>query len=387
MAQMTQIPFITIVTLSILPAILYFSSIAFYIHIHAKKYNIEPEKSDLKIWPILKEGFHFLIPIATLVGLLIAGYTPTYSAGISIIVIIASSYLTKTKRMGIRDILEALANGAENMILTGVLLVGVGIIIGVINISGVGVILSQLIMEWSNNNLLIALILVAFASLILGMGLPVTASYVVLAVLSAPALVGLMLTPEMSALVNAGVTLPEVTLYLLSAHLIIFWLSQDSNLTPPVCLAAFAAAAIAKTDPIKTGFESWKVGKGLYIIPLLFAFSPIITGVWIERFEVFIFAMFGIMAFASTIENFWDTKMNILERVLFAVATILLLSQDNIYGWESYLPVVQNTHLIGILILIFALFKHKSRFYKGERNGYKKCQSLEEARGELIKLG
>ncbi len=117
-----------------------------------------------------------------------------------------------------------------------------------------------------------------------------------------------MLTPEMSALVNAGVTLPEVTLYLLSAHLIIFWLSQDSNLTPPVCLAAFAAAAIAKTDPIKTGFESWKVGKGLYIIPLLFAFSPIITGGWIERFEVFIFAMFGIMAFASTIENFGIQK-------------------------------------------------------------------------------
>ncbi len=156
------------------------------------------------------------------------------------------------------------------------------------------------------------------------MGLPVTASYVVLAVLSAPALVGLMLTPQMAALVNAGVTLPEVTMYLLSAHLIIFWLSQDSNLTPPVCLAAFAAAAIAKTHPMKTGVQSWKLGKGLYIVPLLFAFSPIITGSWTQRFEVFGFAMVGIMAFAITVENFWDMKMNIVERVLFGLSTLLL---------------------------------------------------------------
>jgi TRAP-type uncharacterized transport system fused permease subunit len=89
------------------------------------------------------------------------------------------------------------------------------------------------------------------------------------------ALVGLMLSPEMAALVNAGIQLPEVAMYLLSAHLIIFWLSQDSNLTPPVCLAAFAAAAIAKTPPMETGLVSWKIGKGLYIIPLLFAFTPL----------------------------------------------------------------------------------------------------------------
>ncbi len=364
MAQITQIAFITIVTLSILPAILYFSSIAFYIHIHAKKYDIKSEKLDVKLWPILREGFHFLIPLTTLVGLLIYGYTPTYAAGISILVIIASSYLTKTKRMGIKQILEALASGAENMIVTGVLLVSVGIIVGVINISGIGVTFSQLIMEWSNNNLLIAFVLIAIASLILGMGLPVTASYVVLAVLSAPALVGLMLSPEMAALVNAGVTMPEVTMYLLSAHLIIFWLSQDSNLTPPVCLAAFAAAAIAGTHPMKTGIQSWKLGKGLYIVPLLFAFSPIITGTWSERFEVFFFAMIGIMAFAATVENFWDLKMTIFERVLFAIATLLLLSQDNIYDWESYFDIIQDSHIVGIIVLIFVMSIHKFRYKK-----------------------
>lgn len=365
MAQMTHIPFITIVAVSILPAILYFSSIAFYIHIHAKEYNIKGQKSDVKIFPILREGFHFIFPLISLVGLLIYGFTPTYAAGISIIVIILSSYLTKNKRMGIKEILEALALGSRNMIITGVLLICVGIIVGIINISGIGITFSQLIMQWSGNSLLIAIVLVAIASLILGMGLPVTASYVVLSVLCAPALVGLMLSPEMAALVNAGIEIPEVTMYLLAAHLIIFWLSQDSNLTPPVCLAAFAAAAIAGTSPMKTGFVSWKVGKGMYIIPLLFAFTSIINGTWIERFEIFFFALFGILCFSLLIEGFWDKKINIFQRFLFAVATIFLLCPDSLFNIKTILSIIQNTHILGFGVFIIAMSIHKISYKKG----------------------
>ncbi len=361
MAQMTHIPFVTIILVSILPAILYFSSIAFYIHIHAKKYNIDAQKDiDVKILPILREGFHFIIPLSTLIGLLIYGFTPTYAAGISIVAIILSSYLTKTKRMGFKEILEALALGSQNMVVTGVLLVSVGIIVGAINISGIGITFSQLIMEWSGGQLIIAFVLIAIASLILGMGLPVTASYVVLAVLSAPALVGLMLSPEMAALASAGVEIPEITMSLLAAHLIIFWLSQDSNLTPPVCLAAFAAAAIAKTHPMKTGVQSWILGKGLYIVPLLFAFSPIITGTWIERFEVFGFAMVGILAFSIFIEGFWDRKLSILERVLFGISSLLMLSQDSMLGWESYFELIPDTHLVGLILFCCIMAYHKT---------------------------
>jgi TRAP transporter 4TM/12TM fusion protein len=371
MAQMTHIPFITIISVSILPAILYFASIAFYINIHAKENNIKGESNNVKILPILREGFHFVIPLSTLIGLLIYGFTPTYSAGIAIVTIVLASYLTKNKRMGIKDILEALALGSKNMIVTGVLLIAVGIIVGVINISGIGITFSQLIMQWSGNSLLIAIVLIAIASLVLGMGLPVTASYVVLSVLSAPALVGLMLSPEMAALVNAGVQLPEVTMYLLSAHLIIFWLSQDSNLTPPVCLAAFAAAAIAKTPPMATGMTSWKVGKGMYIIPLLFAFTPLINGTWVERFEVFGFALFGIMSFSIVMEGFWDRKMSILERAVFAVAAILLLTPDTIFNMQSYLGVVQNTHIVGFGIFAVTIIMHKVLFK--EESSYAKA--------------
>lgn len=368
MAQITQIPFVTIITVSVLPAILYFASIGFYIHIHAKKYNIEKQDNDIKLLPILREGFHFLIPLSVLIGLLIYGYTPTYAAGFAILAIIASSYLTKHKRMGVKEVLEALALGSKNMIVTGVLLVGVGIIVGAINISGIGIIFSQLIMEWSQGQLIIAIILIALASLVLGMGLPVTASYVVLAVLSAPALVGLMLSPEMAALAAAGVMIPEITMYLLSAHLIIFWLSQDSNLTPPVCLAAFAAAGIAGTHPMKTGVQSWILGKGLYIVPLLFAFSPLITGDWIQKFEVFAFAMVGFLTFTITISGFWDRKLYFWERAMFGISSLLLLSQDTLFSWESYFELVPNVHIIGLIIFLAIMSFHKL-------SGAKKCKT------------
>lgn len=359
MAQMTQIPFVTIILVSVLPAILYFASISFYIHIHAKKNNIDISESNVNVLTTLREGFHFLIPLTTLVGLLVYGYTPTYAAGISIVTIIAASYLTKHKRMGIKQVFEALALGAQNMVVTGVLLVSVGIIVGAINISGIGITFSQLIMEWSQNQLIIALFLVAIASLILGMGLPVTASYVVLAVLCAPALVGLMLSPELAALVSAGIEVPEATMYLLSAHLIIFWLSQDSNLTPPVCLAAFAAAAIAGTHPMKTGVQSWILGKGLYIVPLLFAFSPLITGDWVDRFEVFSFAMIGLLSFSIVIENFWDRKLYIWERILFAISALLLLSPDSMLHWESYFSKIPDTHIVGFILFFCIMTFHK----------------------------
>jgi TRAP transporter 4TM/12TM fusion protein len=364
MAQMTNIPFATIVAVSVLPAILYFASIAVYIHIHAKENNLEVEEEKINIWPVLREGFHFVIPLATLVGLLVYGFTPTYAAGISIVAIIASSYLTKYKRMGIKEILEALALGSQNMVVTGVLLVSVGIIVGVINISGIGIIFSQLIMEWSGGKLIIAMILVALASLVLGMGLPVTASYVVLAVLSAPALVGLMLSPEMAMLLNAGLEVPEATMYFLSAHLIIFWLSQDSNLTPPVCLAAFAAAGIAGTSPMRTGVMSWKLGKGLYIMPLLFAFTPLITGTWAERFEIFAFSFAGLAAFAIAVEGFWDIKTSWFERIVFAMVATLLFTQDSIYGIESFTPWIENVHVIGVASFVGIMAFHKIRAKK-----------------------
>ena len=129
---------------------------------------------------------------------------------------------------------------------------------------------------------------------------------------------------------------------LLSAHLVIFWLSQDSNVTPPVCLVAFTAAAIAGTPPMRTGLTSWKIAKGLYLVPVLFAFTPLITGTWHERLAVFGFACFGLYALAGLLQ--WHLE----ERLNAATGALLLLSA----GLMLATPLGLAAHIAGVVLLI-----------------------------------
>jgi TRAP transporter 4TM/12TM fusion protein len=303
MAQWTQIPYSTIIGVALLPAILYFSSVAFYVILEAKRQGIQkiqtltqaPEvESPIKI---LKEGIPFFIPIILLVVMLAAGFTPTYTAGFAILAVILSSWISKHNRMSLKDIVGALATGTMNMIPTGILLITAGIIIGTINMTGISITFSHLIVEWSGANLLLALILITGASLLLGMGLPVTAAYIMIAILTVP------------ALTSMGVSI-------LAAHMIIFWLSQDSNVTPPVCLAAFAASSISGSRPLATGFTSWKLAKGLYIMPLLFAYTGLISGTWPDRIVIFSFALLGLFAFTVAFTGYLFKPLHVSNRIL-----------------------------------------------------------------------
>ena len=132
-----------------------------------------------------------------------------------------------------------------------------------------------------------------------------------------------------------------LTFALLSAHLIVFWLSQDSNVTPPVALAAFTGAAIAGTKPMETGFQSWKLDKGLYVVPLLFAYTPFIGGSWLEDFIIFFFALFGLYAFAASLEGFMEAKLSWLPRLFSLACAVALL-------WPAAIWI----HLIGLAGLI-----------------------------------
>jgi TRAP-type uncharacterized transport system fused permease subunit len=287
--------------------------------------------------------------------------------------VIAASWLGKTP-MGPRAIVEALALGARNMVTTGLLLVAVGLVVNVIATTGIGNTVSLMINDWAGGSLLVTIILVALVSLVLGMGLPVTASYVVLATLSAPALYVLIAQGQLVDLIVAG-ALPEqakaifmltapdalaslsqpmpeaeawallgavpsdfrtqllqqalspaaLTTALLSAHMIIFWLSQDSNVTPPVCLTAFAAAAIAETGPMATGLTAWKIAKGLYIVPLLFAYTPFLAGDFWLSLWIFAFGTVGIYALTAAISGWMEAPLSWLERVLLAATGTALL--------------------------------------------------------------
>ncbi len=399
MATYTQISYNTIVLVSILPAILYFATVGFFVRIEAKRSHVDAldneQVSALEVFK--KGGIVFLLPIGVLIGLLIYGFTPTYAAGISIIAVVVASWFSPN-RMGPKAVIEAMALGAQNMVMTAILLCSVGLIVNVIATAGIGNTFSLMINEWAGHSLVIAIALIALASLVLGMGLPVTAAYIVLGTLSAPALHGLiadgmlvkalasgqipeaakaifmlaapdklaeignpMTSAAATAIIDAipidmagmvrEAVLSEHTLTfaLLSAHLIVFWLSQDSNVTPPVALAAFTGAAIAGTKPMETGFQSWKLAKGLYIVPLLFAYTPFIGGSWAEDFQIFFFALFGLYAFAAGLEGFMEAKLPLPLRLLsLACAAALLWPTD---WW---------VHAAG-LVVVLLLFLHSFR--------------------------
>ncbi len=390
MASYTQIPYGTIVAVSVLPAILYFFAVGSFVRLEARRLDLRPSGDGApSLGQTLRRGGPaFLIPVAVLIGLLLFGFTPTYAAGYAILAVIAASWITPHP-MGPKAIYEALALGAKNMIMTAVLLCAVGLITNVIATAGIGNTFSLMVTQWSGSSLLLAIALVALASLVLGMGLPVTAAYIVLGTLSAPALYGLLTDAQLPTLLAAG-NLPEeamailmlgaperlealaaglplaearalvtglepeirgllrdllfspeaLTMSLLAAHLIVFWLSQDSNVTPPVCLCAFAAAAIAKSPPMATGLSAWKVAKGLYVMPLLFAYTPLVSGDLEQALLVFAFALPGLFAFAVALQGFWLARLGWAQRGLAAASALLLL-------W----PLPWSLHLVGLLPL------------------------------------
>lgn len=358
MASYTGIDYGTIVAVSVVPALLYFLSVGFIVRIEAMKYGIGTEQAkvvDRK--KMLAGALNFVLPLGVMTTMLVTGKTPSYAASIAIGTLIVVSWFTPNK-MGPKNISRALALGISTSIMTAVLLVAVGLINNAVTTSGLANTFALMIAQWSQGSLWIALILVTIASLVLGMGLPVTAAYIVLSILSAPALAGMLadgiIVEQLVAGVSdpaalatfmlvdsplvekiaTGMSLPEaqqlmttipfelavvirpllvdvesMTTFLLTAHLIVFWLSQDSNVTPPVCLAAFTAAGIAKSPPMATGVEAWKIAKALYIVPIIFAYTPLIGGDFLTVARIGFFSLFGIYAFSSLLQRYSEGPM------------------------------------------------------------------------------
>jgi len=408
MASYTSIPYGTIVAVSVVPALLYFLSVAFIVRIEAVKYDAGAE-IDLTVdrGKMISGGLVFIVPLTVMIWLLISGVTPSYAACWAIVTLIVTSWITslvshfskdgtfKPVNMGPSRIAEALISGIRSAIMTAILLTAIGIMNNAIVTSGVGNSFSLMIAQWSQGSLALAIVLIGVASLVLGMGLPVTAAYIILAILTAPALAGLMADgliveqlvtgisdPAKSGLfflvehplvaqVATGMSKAEAwelvrnipfeiavtirpalvdpslqTTFLLTAHLIIFWLSQDSNVTPPVCLAAFAAAGIAGSRPMATGFESWKIAKGLYIVPLLFAYTPLVSGDLIEVLQIGFFALFGIYATNALIQWYAEGPIGIFA------ASLLVLGAVGAYWPLALLPNIAGAVIVLTVIVL-----------------------------------
>ncbi len=258
MAEMTGIPYSKIMLISLFPALMYYFSVFIIVHFYAKKENLVGEKSSHSVRDILKKEWHFAIPLLVLTILLILGFSASFSAILGIISTIVVSWFKKETRINISRFVEAIRKGTENSLTIGSLVGVIGIIISVFTFSGIFITFSDIMVKLSGGNLVLLIILIAIASLILGMGVPVTAAYLITVVVALPAFTELGVSP-------------------IATHMIIYWLSQDSNITPPVCVAAFAASTIAGANMWKTGFTSLMYAKFLYLAPFFFAYIPEFT--------------------------------------------------------------------------------------------------------------
>ncbi len=335
-AEYTGVPYLEVVKVSVLPAIMYFATVYLFVHIIALKQGMQgmPRSELPQMRQVMRDGWHFLLPLGVLVYLLVMNMSPMrvgFYAVITMVVVAVLRYavwfffvapqqgqrvtLASTGFMlwaGFVKLIEGLELGARNAVAVSMACAVAGIIVGIVGLTGLGLKFSAMMMAFSGGNIVLALLMVLLASLVLGMGLPVTASYIVLIVLVGPALTA------------------EFGIPLLIAHLVVFWYSQDSNVTPPIALAGFAGAAIAGSKPMATGFQAWKFAKGLYLIPMFMVFNPeIIVGgpvpvvIWNG-----VIAILALCAFAAALEGYLFTRMSLLSRLAIVPAIVAVFYPD-----------------------------------------------------------
>lgn len=313
MAEFTRTPYNNIVVLSIAPALMYFLCTLLFVHLMAAKLGLRGLTGTPAIAGTLRDGYHFFVPLIIVTVLLLLNYSPPIVGAIGSGAVILTGALRVRTRVGFRTILDGLKRGAVMALPISAACATAGIVVGVIGQTGIGLQFTESVVDLAGGALWLALVLIAAAALILGMGLPVTAAYIVIAVMAAPAL--------------SSLGLP-----LIVAHMIIFWLSQTSNVTPPIALAAFAGAGIAGASPMRTAVEALKLSAGFFIIPLMMAYSgllmvdgvSLLDGLW----SVLVTAgLIAVVAFA--VEGYASVPTKLVERGLFALSAVMLVYPDS----------------------------------------------------------
>jgi TRAP transporter 4TM/12TM fusion protein len=257
LATLTQRDYLGIAVMNVIPAILFFTFILLMVDLEAMRTGLKglPREEIPGVGDVLRRGWHFFIPLVVVIGLLLMGYSPDLGAFWGTVSTLVLSWLRKETRMGPRQVFHAVVAGAHNNTSAGAAIGSLGVIIGGIVLSGLGLKFSAVLVEFAGGQLFFTVILVTIISIIIGMGSSTTGSYIILSVVAAP------------ALVHLGVA--EVP-----AHLVVFYAACLSNITPPVCVSAFAGAAIAGADPMKTGLAALKFGASLVLVPFSFVYVP-----------------------------------------------------------------------------------------------------------------
>ncbi|CDQ19049.1 TRAP transporter permease [Halobacillus karajensis] len=333
MAETIGIPYIQIALFALIPAVIYFFIAGMVVYYHAKRLEmagIPKEKLPNLRTVLLKQSYLFL-PILLIIGLMIYGYSPMKAGFYAIVATIVLSWIRTATRMSLLDILAALENGAKNALVVIAACATAGIIVGAVSLTGLGITFSRFVIDVAGGSLILLLILVAGASIIMGMGMPTVSAYVILAVLGAPALIDL------------GVNV-------VAAHMFVFYFGVLSGLTPPVAITAYTTAGIAGSNPTKTALYAMKIGLGGFFIPFLFVYNPelLLQGGDTTRMVIAVASAFlSCLFFAGALEDYFIGPLGVVKRVVLFVSAILLV-MPGLVG-----------DLIGLALVIFLILWQK----------------------------
>lgn len=356
MAEFTGIPYVNIVIAAIIPALLYYFAVGAIVHLEASKLGLEgiPKDRLPNMKKLLLNRGYLFIPLFVIVYLLISGRTPLFAAIYSIMTAVALATLVSLITVFIlkkkaaftwRDFMDALEQGAKGAVSVACACACAGIIVGVVTLTGLGLRVAELIVTLAQGMLLPTLFFTMIASIILGMGLPTTAKYIVLATMAVPALIRL-----------------EVNL--LAAHLFVLYFGVIADITPPVALAAYAGAGIAGANAMKTGFQAVKLALAAFIVPYLFAFdshlilvkevqgSTVVFYGFLESLPVIIPAIMGTFCLACAVANYFVTKNKFYETAIMFIAAITLMN-PGVY-----------TDIIGLVVIVGVYLLQKARVKK-----------------------
>lgn len=339
MAEFVGVPYFDVVKAAVIPALLYYIGVWLGVHYEAKKYGLKgtPREELPKFGPLFMEKGHLALPLAVIVYLLVSGYTPMRAALAAIVLSIVCACLRKSTRIGVKEIVQGLIDGSKGVLGVLIACATAGIIIGVVTKTGVGLKVATALLDLSGGQLLPAMFFTMVTSLILGMGVPTTANYVITSTIAAPALV-------------------QMNVPVLAAHMFAFYFGIVADVTPPVALAAYAGAGIAGANPMRCGVIAAKLAIAAFIVPYIFVLAPellMINATPLTITYSALTAIVGMWGVSMAMIGFCQNVLNSLQRVLFMAGGICMIIPGHI------------TDVVGIVCLIAAFMWQRTNKIKG----------------------
>ncbi|WP_158735634.1 TRAP transporter permease [Alteribacillus sp. YIM 98480] len=340
MAMLVGVPYLTVMTAAIIPALLYFTSVLLIVDLEAAKKGLKglPGSQLPRLTQVLKNA-HLIVPLFVLIFVLaVLQASPIRAALLAILSTLVVTLFKKESRMGLSKILEALSKGAQNALQMIAACATAGIIIGVLNLTGSGLKFASLIISWAGDMLPLALILTMIASIILGMGLPTTAAYLITAAVVAPALV-------------------ELGVDHLISHMFVFYFACLSAITPPIALAAYAGAGISRAKPMEVAFTAMKLGLVAFIIPYMFVYGPSLLGIGspLNIMVSIVSSLIGVFALGCALQRwFWGQSTNLIIQILLFSSALILIKPGLLSDSIGLLLIFIS------YVLRFTIFKQKT---------------------------